>query len=77
MSPRYFAKFSHHPKAEDHWYHFSPTSYPINSIEYKLFSIKNKIYKYTGIHYILLEVKNRKNIKALKLKSAAAVEEQI
>lgn len=44
MSPRYFAKFSQHPRAEDQWYHFTPKGYIDNSPEFKLHVLKLRLF---------------------------------
>jgi hypothetical protein len=43
MSPRYFAKFSQHPKSEENWFHFSPKGYAPGSPELKLYVLKVRI----------------------------------
>ena len=44
MSPRYFAKFSQHHKAEENWFHFTPKNYNPESYEFKLHIYKIRFY---------------------------------
>jgi hypothetical protein len=44
MSPRYFAKFSNSPAAEDSWYHFTGSNFQPGDPEYKMY-IRFKIFK--------------------------------
>jgi hypothetical protein len=44
MSPRYFSKFTQAPRADENWYHFTPSQYEEGSYEFKIHVYKLRVY---------------------------------